>query len=153
MTETQTPLTHAPDWAPTILQRLDAASGHIADYLVGQQLVVNETQLEAAKNAARDAFKLISLVHCVLTKRGWDDDACSVIAGHLRDYGLQVRDPNDELGMTAEELEAKYAAVAAQARPEHPTFDRRDWTQAVCRDETQLGYWPWVAEQIAAEGR
>ena len=31
---------------------------------------------------------------------------------------------------------------------EHPDFTHADWADEACADETRLGYWDWVQQQI-----
>ena len=35
---------------------------------------------------------------------------------------------------------------------EHPTYQRSDWRQEVSGNDTNLGYWDWVVQQIEAGG-
>lgn len=54
----------------------------------------------------------------------------------------------EDEGLSAEELDHKYNPDGGG---EHPKFTREDWRDAVANDETILGYWDWLEEQIREE--
>lgn len=54
-----------------------------------------------------------------------------------------------EHGLTADELQTKYAAPSNWGR--HPEHTRADWVADASNEETIQGYWDWVATQINRE--
>ncbi len=62
----------------------------------------------------------------------------------------------DEYGMSAAELSAKYSGniscgVGYGVWNEHPVYTLWDWTQDVAKRSTRRGYWDWVACKIAGD--
>lgn len=55
---------------------------------------------------------------------------------------------NEDLGMTAEELDGKYNL---NGDGEHPEYTRQSWREAVGAQQTISGYWDWVCHQIATD--
>ena len=78
-------------------------------------------------------------------------DAQPALAGQLlqgrRAAGLVLLDAEDAT-LTSEELEEKYSPTGGG---EHPLFKREDWRTAVNSDDTLLGYWGWVVNQLNQE--
>lgn len=54
----------------------------------------------------------------------------------------------EDQGLTAEQLDSKYNPDGGG---EHPKHTREDWRNAVANDDTILGYWDWLEEQIQEE--
>ena len=52
---------------------------------------------------------------------------------------------NDDLNLTAEQLDDKYNQ---DGDGEHPEVPREEWRCAVDREETLRGYWEWVEAQL-----
>lgn len=56
---------------------------------------------------------------------------------HIKDYGLTVK-----------QLEEKYGGTSDD---EHRCFTVSKWVRSVNLDNTRLGYWLWVREQLVLE--
>ena len=57
--------------------------------------------------------------------------------------------PRSEIELTAEELQAKYDALAPNNQwGEHPTCAVSAWQSEVAEYNTRLGYWDWVVAQL-----
>lgn len=54
----------------------------------------------------------------------------------------------DDYGLTANELALKHNP---EGDGEHPTFPRCDWREDVIRENTVVGYWDWVFNQLRDE--
>lgn len=50
--------------------------------------------------------------------------------------------------MTASEFDASELAERFDFWGQHPDFPLEDWQYEVQNDETRLGYWSWVANQL-----
>ena len=69
------------------------------------------------------------------------------MAAQVRAAGLPVLDA-DDASLDADGLEEKYSPTGGG---EHPLFKREDWRTAVNSDDTLLGYWGWVVNQLNQE--
>jgi hypothetical protein len=56
--------------------------------------------------------------------------------------------PPDDKELSATELQAKYSTGESWGK--HPTFPPEDWQYQVGEGDTRLGYWEWVASEIAS---
>lgn len=68
----------------------------------------------------------------------------------LNRYELLEMGDDPDAGLTAEQLQGKYARLDG-SWGEHPRFTRGGWTSEVVNEETQRGYWDWVAAHIEQE--
>lgn len=135
-----TPVVEAKE---NILVRLDQAYQNL-DRLPGDFSTETDT--------LNDAELLIRNIHKVLDGEEWDSDTPSDIAALLTDQGMVLRPVMDDCDMTAAELAEKYAGQDG-SWGEHPEHHRRDWREEVQTDDTQLGYWDWVAARLAEEDK
>lgn len=106
--------------------------------------------LEYEMAAIQNARNLLRLITDRLDGKEWSPDVLEAIADLIRSYGIPVRDFEDDTGLTAEQLAAKYDEHDG-GWGDHPRFDRAEWLLGVCSRDTQLGYWDWVVSQIEQE--
>lgn len=102
------------------------------------------------QNAAREARLLLNLILLEVDGVELTAKTAHEIVALLRGARFNVRDFNDETGMTPEQLAEKYA-TSDGSWGTHPRFTRRQWHNEVLNENTQRGYWDWVVAQIEQE--
>ena len=72
------------------------------------------------------------------------------LADTYRKARLLLTEPEDvdDTGLTAEQLENKYAPDGGELDDCHPEHTARKWQARVTQGSTRLGYWDWVVQQI-----
>ena len=90
------------------------------------------------------ALDALAMLHGMLSDTEFDADLLGRIGVMLNNQGLPLFGMDTEL--TADELEDKYSA--APGHGDHPTYTHGEWRAEVAREETWLGYWDWVENQI-----
>lgn len=142
-----------------LLTQLQKAQATLEHYNVGGTLVIESDQLEAAESAVVLALRALTEAQTLLMTRDWDEPTCLAVAKVFTECGVAIRAKNDDAGLTAQELEAKYSAalggrsleeLSVLSSVEHPVFTASDWQAAVWDSYTRAGYWDWVVEQIAS---
>jgi hypothetical protein len=114
---------------PSYLTLSFVPDGTARDYDVDRICTVAD--IEAARTAIIRAVPILELVVRALAKAG---------NVHSR--------PASEL--TPGELCDKYDLLAPGGNwGEHPRFTMLDWRNAVANEDTRLGYWPWVENQLS----
>ena len=108
-----------------------------ADMLSGAEL----------KAAAGCVLSLMRIQDALNSSPKWNADTLDAVAAEVRAAGLPLLDAEDVM-LNAEELEEKYSPTGGG---EHPLFKREDWRTAVNSDDTLLGYWGWVVNQLNQE--
>ena len=108
-----------------------------ADMLSGAEL----------KAAAGCVLSLMRIQDALNRAPAWDADTLDAVAAQVRAAGLPLLDAEDAM-LNAEGLEEKYSPTGGG---EHPLFKREDWRTAVNSDDTLLGYWGWVVNQLNQE--
>lgn len=102
------------------------------------------------KAAAGCVLSLMRIQDVLNRAPAWDADtldALDAVAAQVRAAGLPLLDAEDVM-LNAEGLEEKYSPTGGG---EHPLFKREDWRTAVNSDDTLLGYWGWVVNQLNQE--
>ena len=108
-----------------------------ADMLSGAEL----------KAAAGCVLALMRIQNALNSSPKWNADTLDAVAAEVRAAGLPLLDADDVM-LNAEGLEEKYSPTGGG---EHPLFKREDWRTAVNSDDTLLGYWGWVVNQLNQE--
>ena len=99
------------------------------------------------KAAAGCVLALMRIQNALNSSPKWNADTLDAVAAEVRAAGLPLLDAEDAM-LSAEELEDKYSPAGGG---EHPLFKREDWRTAVNSDDTLLGYWGWVVNQLNQE--
>lgn len=97
--------------------------------------------------AAGAVFALMRIQDAMNRAPEWNSETMDAVAEQVRAAGLVLLD-SDDAALDAEELEEKYSPTGGG---EHPLFKREDWRTAVNSDDTLLGYWGWVVNQLNQE--
>ena len=97
--------------------------------------------------AAGAVFALMRIQNALNSSPKWDADTLDAVAAQVRAAGLPLLDA-DDASLDAEGLEEKYSPTGGG---EHPLFKREDWRTAVNSDDTLLGYWGWLVNQLNQE--
>lgn len=121
----------------------DFASLH-EDLTYGDADMLSEDQLKAAAGCV---LALMRIQNALNSSPKWNADTLDAVAAEVRAAGLPLLDAEDAM-LNAEELEEKYSPTGGG---EHPLFKREDWRTAVNSDDTLLGYWGWVVNQLNQE--
>lgn len=114
------------------------------DLSYGDADMLSEDQLKAAAGCV---LALMRIQDALNRAPAWDADTLDAVAAQVRAAGLLLLDA-DDAALSAEELEEKYSPTGGG---EHPLFKREDWRTAVNSDDTLLGYWGWVVNQLNQE--
>ena len=114
------------------------------DLAYGDADMLSEDQLKAAAGCV---LALMRIQNALNSSPKWDADTLDAVAAQVRAAGLPLLDA-DDASLDAEELEEKYSPTGGG---EHPLFKREDWRTAVNSDDTLLGYWGWVVNQLNQE--
>ena len=114
------------------------------DLAYGDADMLSEDQLKAAADCV---LALMRIQDALNRAPAWDADTLDAVAEQVRAAGLPLLDA-DDASLDAEELEEKYSPTGGG---EHPLFKREDWRTAVNSDDTLLGYWGWVVNQLNQE--
>ena len=99
------------------------------------------------KAAAGCVLALMRIQNALNSSPKWNADTLDAVAAEVRAAGLPLLDAEDAM-LNAEGLEEKYSPTGGG---EHPLFKREDWRTAVNSDDTLLGYWGWVVNQLNQE--
>lgn len=97
--------------------------------------------------AAGAVFALMRIQDAMNRSPEWNSETMDAVAEQVRAAGLVLLDSDDAM-LNAEGLEEKYSPTGGG---EHPLFKREDWRTAVNSDDTLLGYWGWVVNQLNQE--
>ena len=114
------------------------------DLAYGDADMLSEDQLKAAAGCV---LALMRIQNALNSSPKWNADTLDAVAAQVRAAGLPLLDA-DDAALSAEELEEKYSPTGGG---EHPLFKREDWRTAVNSDDTLLGYWGWVVNQLNQE--
>ena len=114
------------------------------DLAYGDADMLSEDQLKAAAGCV---LSLMRIQDALNSSPKWNADTLDAVAAEVRAAGLPLLDAEDVM-LNAEELEEKYSPTGGG---EHPLFKREDWRTAVNSDDTLLGYWGWVVNQLNQE--
>ena len=114
------------------------------DLAYGDADMLSEDQLKAAAGCV---LALMRIQNALNSSPKWNADTLDAVAAEVRAAGLPLLDAEDA-ALNAEELEEKYSPTGGG---EHPLFKREDWRTAVNSDDTLLGYWGWVVNQLNQE--
>ena len=121
----------------------DFASLH-EDLTYGDADMLSEDQLKAAAGCV---LALMRIQDALNRAPAWDADTLDAVAAQVRAAGLPLLDAEDAM-LNADGLKEKYSPTGGG---EHPLFKREDWRTAVNSDDTLLGYWGWVVNQLNQE--
>ena len=114
------------------------------DLNYGDADMLSEDQLKAAAGCV---LALMRIQNALNRAPRWDAETLDAVAAQVRAAGLPLLDAEDAM-LNAEGLEEKYSPTGGG---EHPLFKREDWRTAVNSDDTLLGYWGWVVNQLNQE--
>lgn len=114
------------------------------DLAYGDADMLSEDQLKAAAGCV---LALMRIQNALNSSPKWNADTLDAVAAEVRAAGLPLLDAEDAM-LNAEGLEEKYSPTGGG---EHPLFKREDWRTAVNSDDTLLGYWGWVVNQLNQE--
>lgn len=114
------------------------------DLAYGDADMLSRAELKAAAGCV---LSLMWIQYALNRSPEWDADTLDAVAAQVRAAGLPLLD-SDDAALDAEELEEKYSPTGGG---EHPLFKREDWRTAVNSDDTLLGYWGWVVNQLNQE--
>ena len=114
------------------------------DLAYGDADMLSEDQLKAAAGCV---LSLMRIQNALNSSPKWNADTLDAVAAEVRAAGLPLLDAEDAM-LNAEGLEEKYSPTGGG---EHPLFKREDWRTAVNSDDTLLGYWGWVVNQLNQE--
>lgn len=114
------------------------------DLAYGDADMLSEDQLKAAAGCV---LALMRIQDALNRSPEWNADTLDAVAAEVRAAGLPLLDAEDAM-LNAEGLEEKYSPTGGG---EHPLFKREDWRTAVNSDDTLLGYWGWVVNQLNQE--
>ena len=114
------------------------------DLAYGDADMLSEAELKAAAGCV---LALMRIQNALNSSPKWSADTLDAVAAEVRAAGLPLLDADDAM-LNAEGLEEKYSPTGGG---EHPLFKREDWRTAVNSDDTLLGYWGWVVNQLNQE--